>query len=232
MESKFINGVRIYAPASRQSLIDYAFSNHSILVAVNAEKILHATEKTRSIINRNLGYPDGIGAVLGLQKKGLHKVIKIPGCELWLDIVRTYYQDKSFYLIGGTDSVIETTVYRLQEEFTGIRIVNYRNGYLNNDAEKAALIKDIAEKKPDIVFVAMGSPRQELLIEEIQLVHPAVYQGLGGSFDVYTGLLSRAPDWWVNNNLEWLYRLLHEPSRIWRQLHLIRFLALLMTNRI
>jgi len=232
MESRFVNGVRIYAPVSRKALIDYAITNRSLLVAINAEKILHATEQTRSIVNRNLGYPDGIGAVIALRKKGIGKVLKIPGCELWLDIVRTHYMNKSFYLIGGKDSVIEATVIGLHEEFPGIQILNYRNGYISSDDEKVALIKDITEKKPDVVFIAMGSPRQELLMEEMQKEYSAVYQGLGGSFDVYAGQVSRAPEWWVNNNLEWFYRLFREPSRIWRQLHLVRFLALLLTNRI
>ena len=86
-------------------------------------------------------------------------------------------------------------------------------------------IEDIVAKKPDVVFVAMGSPKQELLMEEISKRHPAIYQGLGGSFDVYTGNVKRAPEWWVNHNLEWAYRLIKEPTRIKRQIHLVRFMA-------
>jgi len=71
--------------------------------------------------------------------------------------------------------------------------------------------------------VAMGSPKQEELIEEMLTVHPAVYQGLGGSFDVYVGAVKRAPDWWVANNLEWAYRLVRQPARIFRQIHLVKF---------
>jgi UDP-N-acetyl-D-mannosaminouronate:lipid I N-acetyl-D-mannosaminouronosyltransferase len=232
MESKLINGVKVYAPPSRQALIDYAFACSSLLVAVNAEKILHATEQTRNIINRNVGYPDGLGAIMSLRKKGLRDVVKIPGCELWLDIIRAHYQDKRFYFVGGKEEVILQVVTMLKSEFPGIQIVSFRNGYLNTDAEKRALIDDIAEKKPDVVFVAMGSPKQELLMEEMQKVHPAVYQGLGGSFDVYTGRVERAPTWWVEHHLEWLYRLLREPTRIKRQVHLVRFLALLGLNRL
>ena len=90
MESMLLNGVKTYAPQSRDDLITFAMANKSILVAVNAEKILHATESTRAIIGRNVGYPDGTGAVWALQKKGYHNTVKIPGCELWLDIVKTY----------------------------------------------------------------------------------------------------------------------------------------------
>ncbi len=220
---KTLNGVKTYAPQSRKELIDYAFQNKAILVAINAEKILHATDESRDIINRNLGYPDGIGAVWALQKKGCKDVVKIPGCELWLDIVKHYFQNKTFYLVGGKEAIIQQTVKQLQQEFPGINIVNYRNGYVKTEAEKQALITDITEKKPDVVFVAMGSPKQELLMEEIQQQHPALYQGLGGSFDVYTGNVERAPKWWVDNNMEWTYRLLKQPSRIKRQKHLVRF---------
>jgi UDP-N-acetyl-D-mannosaminouronate:lipid I N-acetyl-D-mannosaminouronosyltransferase len=231
MDSKLVNGVNIYAPPSRKTLIDFALANKSILVAVNAEKILHATDESRNIINRNVGYPDGLGAIMGLKKQGLTDVVKIPGCELWLDIIKAHFCDKHFYLVGGKDAVIEQTVTQLTDEFQGINIVNYRNGYLKTENEKQALIDDIAEKKPDVVFVAMGSPKQELLMEEMSQKHPALYQGLGGSFDVYTGHVQRAPIWWVEHHVEWLYRLLIEPSRIKRQIHLVRFLFLLQFGK-
>lgn len=232
MHSENLNGIKVFAPSSRDTLIDFAFANNSLLVAVNAEKILHATEQTRSIINRNVGYPDGIGAVIGLKKKGLREVVKIPGCELWLDIIDAHYLDKTFYLVGARDDVIAQTVEKLASEYPGIQIVNFRNGYLVDDADKQALIDDIAEKKPDVVFVAMGSPRQELLMEEMQRRHLAVYQGLGGSFDVYTGQVQRAPAWWIRHQLEWLYRLLQEPTRVKRQVHLMRFLLRVAFNRL
>ncbi|WP_298892539.1 WecB/TagA/CpsF family glycosyltransferase [uncultured Psychroserpens sp.] len=231
MEAKFLNGVMTYAPKSRKELMQYAFDNHKIMVAVNAEKILHATEDSRALINRNLGYPDGIGAVWALQKKGFKNVVKIPGCELWLDVVQHYYKTKSFYLVGGKQEIIEATVTQLKSEFDGINICNFRNGYIKTEAEEQALIADIKKHSPDVVFVAMGSPKQENLMERIQQSHQAVYQGLGGSFDVYTGHVKRAPEWWVKNNMEWTYRLLSQPSRIKRQIHLVRFFVNLHLNR-
>lgn len=232
MEGTKIAGLQVFAPHSREELINYAFSNQSILVAVNAEKILHANALTKEIINRNVGYPDGIGAVWALKKKGFGNVQKIPGCELWLDIIREHHATKRFYLVGGTGEVIGETVKRLKVDYPGIDIVNYRDGFLSSNEERAALIADIARLQPDVVFVAMGSPKQELLMEEMQQVHKAVYQGLGGSFDVYTDTVKRAPEWWVRNNLEWAYRLVKQPSRIKRQIHLVRFFFLLQFNRL
>lgn len=228
-----LNGVKVHPFTSFEQLLGYVNGKKGILVAINAEKILHATEQTRSIINRNIGYSDGFGAVMALKKHGCKDVVKIPGCELWLKIIASLYPlGKTFYLVGGKQAVIEQTVQKLREEFPGINIVNYRNGYLRTNEERQALIDDVAAKKPDVVFVAMGSPKQELLMEEMCERHPAIYQGLGGSFDVYTGNVKRAPKWWVDHNLEFAYRLVKQPSRIKRQIHLVRFLLLVKCGRI
>jgi len=227
------NGVMVYPFSSFEDLLGFVKDKNKLLVAVNAEKILHATDQTRNIINRNIGYCDGIGAVMALKKHGCKDVVKIPGCELWLKIVeRLYKEGKSFYLIGSKQEVIEKTVSQLKQEYPEVNIVGYRNGYLKSEEEKQKLILDIATKKPDVVFVAMGSPKQELLMEEIAQRHPAIYQGLGGSFDVYTGFVERAPKWWVDHNLEFAYRLVKQPSRIKRQVFLFKFLFLVKLGKI
>ena len=227
-----VRGVNIYPFKSADELIGFVEEKKGILVAINAEKILHATEQTRGIINRNIGYCDGVGAVMAMKKKGCEDVVKIAGCELCLKIIEAWYKNgKTFYLVGSKPVVIETTVEKLKEEYPGIDIVGYRDGYIKTEDEKSALLQDIASKKPDVVFVAMGSPKQELLMEEMLVVHHAVYQGLGGSFDVYTGNVERAPKWWVEHNLEWAYRLIKQPSRIGRQIHLVRFLVLVKLGR-
>ena len=135
-------------------------------------------------------------------------------------------------LIGGKPQIIEETVSKLRKEYAGIHIIGYRDGYIKANEERERLIKDITEKRPDVVFVAMGSPKQELLMEEIQHRHKAIFQGLGGSFDVYTGHVERAPKWWVNHNLEFAYRLLKEPKRIKRQIHLIKYAWWLITKKL
>lgn len=232
MQQIALGGVGVYPFTSAEELISYVSGHPAILVAINAEKILHATDELKAIYNRNLGYSDGAGAVLALKKKGHQNACKIAGCELWLKIVERYSREKSFYLVGGKPEVIEETIQKLRADFPRINIVGYRDGYLKGNDDET-LIADIAEKKPDVVFVAMGSPKQELLMERMQRVHPeAIYQGLGGSFDVYTGRVERAPEWWIRHNLEFAYRLIKQPSRIKRQIHLARFLFRVLTNRI
>lgn len=218
-----LNGVKVYPFRSFDELLAFAETHKGILVSINAEKILHATDETRGIINRNIGYCDGVGAVYAMRQKGHPEACKLPGCELWLKTIAARYRNKTFYLVGGRQEVIDETVAKLRKEYPGIRIVGFRNGYLKTPEESAALIDDIVAKRPDCVFVAMGSPKQELLMEEMLRRHPAVYQGLGGSFDVYTGHVKRAPRWWIDHNLEFLYRLIHQPSRIKRQIHLLRY---------
>ena len=149
-----------------------------------------------------------------------------------MDIVKKHHKEKSFYLVGGTQNVIEQTLSQLKADFPEITISNFRNGFLKTEEEKAALLEDIKSKKPDVVFVAMGSPKQEKLMQEMQEIHEAVYQGLGGSFDVYTKNVLRAPKWWVENNLEWAYRLVKQPKRIIRQVYLLKFYFLLKTNKL
>ncbi|SJL27050.1 WecB/TagA/CpsF family glycosyltransferase [Porphyromonas gingivalis] len=232
MQQILLGGVEVYPFTSAEELISYVSGHPAILVAINAEKILHATDELKAIYNRNLGYSDGAGAVLALKKKGHQNACKIAGCELWLKIIERYSREKSFYLVGGKPEVIEETIQKLRADFPRINIVGYRDGYLKGNDDEV-LIADIAEKKPDVVFVAMGSPKQELLMERMQRVHPnAIYQGLGGSFDVYTGRVERAPEWWIRHNLEFAYRLIKQPSRIKRQIHLVRFLFRVLTNRI
>lgn len=226
------NGVMVYPFTSFDDVLDFAADKNKLLVAVNAEKILHATDQTRDIINRNIGYCDGIGAVMVLKKHGCKDVVKIPGCELWLKIVERQHQDgKRFYLVGSKQEVIDETVAKLKMDFPGINIAGFRNGYIKTEEEKQALIVDIVDKNPDVVFVAMGSPKQELLMEEISRQHSAIYQGLGGSFDVYTGHVERAPKWWVDHNLEFAYRLIKQPSRIKRQVFLVKFWFLVKLGR-
>ena len=228
-----INGIQVHPFPSDSSLLEYVGEHKGILVAINAEKILHANEQMRDIVNRNIGYCDGIGAVMAVRRHGAGDAVKIAGCELWLKIIKNLYpKGKTFYLIGSKQPVIEKTVTRLKEDFPGIRIAGYRNGYIQAEIEQKELIEEIKRKRPDVVFVAMGSPKQELLMEEMHQAHPAIYQGLGGSFDVYTGNVKRAPEWWVKHNIEFAYRLLKQPSRIKRQIHLIKFLILVKTGKI
>jgi len=230
LNSKLINGYNIRAFGSREAFLDQIKDEKKILIAMNAEKILKNDELLQRIVNSNIGYPDGIGAVMALRQKGL-QAAKIPDSEFWLDIVARFKDEKTFYLIGSTQEVINKTVGKLLSDFKGIKIVNYHNGYIKSE-EIEGIKKDLIKTKPDVVFVAQGSPRQEFLMEKLIAVHPALYMGLGGSFDVYCGLKKRAPKFLIDFGLEWLFRLAQEPTRTLRYRILLKFFIMLILKKI
>jgi len=225
-----LRNIDVYAFPSRSVLLDFIKNEKKILVAVNAEKILNNNEKLHKIINENIAYSDGVGAVMAIKQKGL-KTVKIPGAEFWLDIIKKFEQEKSFYLVGSTSEVINQTVEKLKQDFPSIKIVGFRDGFLRS-SDKEQLKNDLKEKQPDVVFVAQGSPKQEYLMDELLREYPALYMGLGGSFDVYCGEKKRAPSLFIKYKLEWFYRLLNEPTRIGRQSVLVKFIFLLIMKKI
>lgn len=227
-----LKDIYCYSFSSNIDLIQKAIIEKKILISINAETILNTDPKLQKIINNNIGHADGIGAVWALKNKGFKNTIKIPGVELWLDIISKFQSSKSFYLIGTTDDVIQFTVEKLRQNFPNINIVNYRNGFISNDAEKLLLKNDIIDRKPDIIFIAMGSPKQEYFANELSIIHKAVYHCIGGSFDVYCGKRKRAPKIFISLGLEWFYRLINEPKRLKRQFAVFKFLLLLILRRI
>ncbi|MBD5305380.1 MAG: WecB/TagA/CpsF family glycosyltransferase [Bacteroides sp.] len=232
MNREILKGIQIGLFSSDKKLLEYTDSYKGILIAINAEKIINADRQMINIINKNLGYIDGIGPLWALKNKGYKDICKIPGCELWLKIIKNSYICKSFYLLGAKEEVINATVCKLREEFPSINICGYHNGFIDNENDYQDVINEIKNLKPDIVFVAMGSPRQEKFMAEALKHHEALYMGLGGSFDIYAGLTKRAPEWWLNHNLEFAYRLLSDPRRIKRQIHLVKFLWWILLNKI
>ena len=152
MEKIKLRNVEVYPFRSADDLIDYADEHKGILVAVNAEKILNANELTLPIINGNIAYCDGSGAVLAAHQKGAPQAVKIAGCELWLKIVERFAGKRSFYIIGGKKAVNDATVERLRHDYPGIDIVGHRDGYLRTANERRALIDDVAASRPDVVF--------------------------------------------------------------------------------
>ena len=122
-----LRGVKVYPFRSAEQLIDYANTRKGILVAVNAEKILNANATTLPILNNNIAYCDGSGAVLAAKTKGVTDACKIAGCELWLKIIERM-PDASYYIIGAKPEVHAKTIERLHRDYPGINIVGHRDG--------------------------------------------------------------------------------------------------------
>ncbi|MCB5225990.1 WecB/TagA/CpsF family glycosyltransferase [Alishewanella sp. 16-MA] len=193
-------------------------------IAINPEKVLTAMENSAimSVIEQaDIRYADGIGVVKVMRRRLGRHVERIPGCELWQQLMsRAAKQQVPVFLVGAKPEVLTQTQAKLLAE--GVNVVGAIDGYFKDEAALIAAIKHADAK---IVSVAMGSPKQELLIQRIQAAHPhCFYMGVGGTYDVYTGNVKRAPALWCKLNLEWAYRLLAQPSRIGRQLRLFRYL--------
>lgn len=123
----------------------------------------------------------------------------------------------SVYLFGATQDIVEECVRRIGRDFPGARIAGYRNGYFK-EQEIPAIAGAVREAAPDFLFLGMGSPLKERLADEWKAQFGArVIQGVGGSFDVMAGMLKRAPGWMQRCGIEWLYRVIQEPRRMfWR----------------
>lgn len=205
---------------------------HGSAIAINPEKVLSALENpaiNNVIQQADLRYADGIGVVKVMSRRLGFKVQRIPGCELWQQLMKraARYQVPVF-IVGAKPEVLDQCRDQLTAE--GVQLVGAVDGYFSDEA---ALIDAIKQSGARIVSVAMGSPRQELLIGRIMQQHPhCFYMGVGGTYDVYTGNVKRAPALWCKLNLEWAYRLLLQPSRIGRQLRLVRYVWLVILGRI
>lgn len=190
----------------------------------NPEMIMLATrdEEFKDILNNaDLVVPDGIGVVLASK---LNKV-KIKERVAGYDLVQAVFneikdRDISVYFLGAAPGIAEKAKEKMQEKYEGLKIIGDNNGYF--DAKKEMIIiDDIKKKKPDILLVGMSMSKQEKWIDKYKNALPAkVLIGVGGSFDGFSGNVKRAPDIFGKLGLEWLYRLVKQPSRIKRQIYL------------
>ena len=222
-----LDGLSISAHSSLQDAADSLWVGDQLqtgkLVAMNAEKVLKVREDRtlKSILQSNsLLYADGISMVWYLRKNGF-RAAKVAGCDLWVALMeRAAARDIPVLILGATESINSMTAKKLTREF-GAKNLMRRNGY---DYDEKAIQECIDSFKPKIVTVALGSPKQEYLIQRLYEHYPsALYMGVGGTYDVYTGSLKRAPQWMLKANIEFLFRLAQQPSRMFRQLHLLKF---------
>ena len=139
---------------------------------------------------------------------------------------------KTLYLFGAAPGIAETAAEKLKEKYPGLNIAGLHDGYFDAEEEKK-IIADINEKKPDGLFVCLGSPKQEKWIfANKDKLNVKVAMGLGGCLDVYAGNVKRAPDIFIKFGLEWLYRLMKEPKRFFRMLALPKFMLKVIWHKI
>lgn len=198
----------------------------SLIVAINPEKLMKAKDDPalKALLNRaEFQIPDGIGVIIASKFKKGNITSRVTGVDMMDRIVREAARTgKSIFLYGAKPGVADRAAAKLIETYPNLKIAGTQDGY---EKDTSKVIAKINAAQPDILFVAMGSPKQELWIEEHRdNLHPILYQGVGGSFDVLAGNIKRAPAGFQKVGAEWLYRLLLEPSRIKRQMNLPKFL--------
>ena len=191
------------------------------LMGVNADKIneLNNNKLLKKIVN-SCGIINADGASVILASKYLKKPLpeRIAGIDLMQELIAVSERKKySIYLLGAKQEVVEKTQAELIKKYPNLNIKGIHNGYFNEEdwPNISKMLKDI---NPDLVFVGITSPIKEYLIEYLQNDgNNCVFMGVGGSFDVISGNIPRAPKWMQKCNLEWLFRVIQEPKRLFKR---------------
>ncbi|WP_165463393.1 lipopolysaccharide N-acetylmannosaminouronosyltransferase [Atlantibacter sp.] len=235
-----LRGLSLLGWRDKQHALNYLFADghlkHGTLVAINAEKMLTLNDdpQIRALIEAaEFKYADGISVVRSVRKKYPQaQISRVAGADLWEALMaRAGQEGTPVFLVGGKPQVLNETVAKLRQQWQ-VNLVGEQDGYFTPESRQA-LFERIRDSGAKIVTVAMGSPRQEVFMRDCRMVYPdALYMGVGGTYDVFTGHVKRAPQVWQRLGLEWLYRLLSQPSRITRQLRLLRYLAWHYTGKL
>ncbi|RAI14850.1 MAG: glycosyltransferase [Candidatus Melainabacteria bacterium] len=187
------------------------------VITINPEMIQEAKKNeafSNVVKNADLILPDGVGIEIAFKIKN-KKVDRVPGIDFSMKMLEQCAKDKiPVALVGAKPHVISGAVKRLKDKLPDLKIVYYHNGYFSDDER---IIKELKRNVPKFVLVALGSPKQEFFIEKARRELPAALMiGVGGSFDVWSGNVKRAPEFFQKTGLEWLYRTIKEPNRFKR----------------
>ena len=188
------------------------------LIGVNADKLLQMRddpEMDTCVRRCEVVNADGASMVMAAKKLGVGLPGRVAGIDLmWELCALAEREGHRVYLLGAKAEVVEKTAEVLSERYPNMTIAGYRDGYFKDD-EFDAVVAEVEQARPDIVFVGITSPKKERLIERFRELHAkGAFVGVGGSFDVVSGNIPRAPMWVQRANLEWLFRMMQEPKRL------------------
>ena len=210
IEKVNLGGIDILTPQNEEQFIRFLINNNEIkagkLIAVNAEKMVMAEKnpEIKNLLSRNeYNYADGIGVVFAIRRKykKYHKLQRIAGVDLWQALMRRAGElFIPVFLIGAQNDTLLDVKNKLHS--WKVNIVGMHNGYFEQYQEEN-IIHQVVQSQAKFVTVAMGSPKQELLMLKLQQRYPeALYMGVGGTYEVFTGRVKRAPYGWRKMNLE------------------------------
>ncbi|MBL0564353.1 WecB/TagA/CpsF family glycosyltransferase [Aeromonas veronii] len=230
MKTFKLNGITLTDFESLENCAVYITSNPGIYISLGAESLVNNASYLKYLSSLDYCYcfADGEGAVLATRRVYSEKINKISGCELWLEVIK-HAENKKVAVVGSKRNVIDVVTDKLLKEFNA-NIVYHHDGYFSNESE---IIDNILSSQAEFLFLALGQPRQEVLANKIFSINNKIkIIPVGGSFDVYAGMVKRAPPILIKLKLEWAYRLWREPKRIKRQTAIPKLLLMLIFNRI
>lgn len=177
--------------------------------------------------------PDGVGTIFASKIVGDKVQEKIAGIDLMENIInKCEKENKKIYLLGTKDEIVKKAAENIKCKYKNLEIAGIHDGFFDMD-NCEEIIRDINDNDSYALFVAMGCPRQETFIEKYKdSLKCKIFMGVGGSIDVISGEVKRAPKWMINIGLEWLYRVLKEPWRIKRLGSIPKFIFLVLKERI
>jgi N-acetylglucosaminyldiphosphoundecaprenol N-acetyl-beta-D-mannosaminyltransferase len=201
-----------------------------VAVSFNPELVVRAQqdpETAAALLDADLCFPDGVGAVWAAGRHGVHgPTERVPGIELAQRVLELAAErGLPVFFLGAADGVAEEAARRRVERLPALRVAGVHHGYFAS-AEENDVVRTVRESGARVLLVAMGAPRQEVLLHRHRdELGAAVALGVGGSFDVWAGRVKRAPEWTQAAKVEWLHRLASDPRRARRQLALPRYAA-------
>jgi len=208
----------------------------ALVVTLGTEMVVYAQRDPafRAVINGSaLSLCDTIGVLTVARRRGARLDERVTGVELMERLCqRAAVEELPVYLFGGAEGVAADAAAILEVSFPGLIIAGTRNGFYTSE-EEPAIVETIRKSGARILFVGLGSPRQEMwLARNLRASGCGAAIGVGGSFDVISGRVKRAPMIWRQLGIEWLYRLIREPRRLRRQLALPYFIWLVVLDRL
>lgn len=231
-----ILGYKVYS-LSKEKCLAEIFKAKKIHVVSGNPEVLYRGLEDKTLFNNftsddALIIPDGVGTQIAGKILKTPVEEKIAGIEVMKEIIlKCQEEGKSIYLLGAEQEILDACVRNLKKEYPKLIISGYKNGFFDlNNCED--IIEDIKSKKPKVLFVAMGCPRQEkFIIKYFNELPVDIFMGVGGSFDVIADKVKRAPRWMINIGCEWAYRVAKEPWRIKRLGSIPKFLIKVVASR-
>ncbi len=190
-------------------------------VVINASKVnlMEKDSELRRIVNScPLINADGASILWAAKRLGVPLKERVTGIDLFTKLVeRANEKGYKIYLFGAKEEVVVKVKQIFEEKYPDLKIVGYRNGYFT-DADEPEMVENMAKSGADMMFVAFSSPKKEYWVNKyIDKLNIPFVMGVGGSFDVVSGMTDRAPLWMQKHSLEWFYRFLQEPRRMWKR---------------